>query len=110
MPPAAAEKPEPTAARSLPAPPAPIIANSSTSATAPSPFTAIQPGDPIDSEDVARLMADLIGSDQSVSKDALDSIVEAGDTRFISVLLELIRGRQIGIVGGSYSDYFEATS
>ena len=40
--------------------------------------------------------------------EALQTVLESGDERFVSVFLELMHARQIGIVDGSYSDIIKA--
>jgi hypothetical protein len=56
----------------------------------------------------SKLMSDLISSEQGVADEALQTIEESGDTRFIGVLLEMIRARQLGIVSGSHRGIIEA--
>lgn len=100
-----AEEQSPVLTTVDPTKPPPNIADSSTSVLAPAPIATIQPGGSFDDEEAARIMTALIGSDQDASQAALDSILETRDTRFVAVLIELIRGRQIGLVGGNFSDY-----
>jgi hypothetical protein len=57
---------------------------------------------------VARYLDDFAGDSPARIEEALNTIRESGDTRFISVLIELMRGRQIGVVEGPYGDYIEA--
>ncbi len=56
---------------------------------------------------VAELLADLLNTNGPPAE-ALETILDSGDRRFVSVLLELMRARQIGLSGGSYSDIIEA--
>ena len=49
---------------------------------------------------VAGLLADLVSNNEEKINGALDTITEAGDNRFISVLIELIRAREIGLILG----------
>jgi hypothetical protein len=56
----------------------------------------------------ARFLQDLAGDDPARIQEALSTIRESGDERFVSVLIELMRGRQIGIVGGPYSEIIGA--
>ena len=53
---------------------------------------------PISDEEAAQLMQDLIGTDPDLIQDALVRIVSQSDQRFVSVLIELFRGSQIGLV------------
>lgn len=53
-------------------------------------------------------MYDLIEDDESSSRAAMEAILEAGDTRFVSVFLELMRAQQVGIAGGSIEETVEA--
>lgn len=39
--------------------------------------------------------------------EALQTVLESGDERFVAILLEIMRARQIGIVEGSYNDIIE---
>ncbi len=39
---------------------------------------------------------------------AIEMLLEAGDQRFVSVLLELMRARQIGLIEGSYEEIVDA--
>ncbi len=50
----------------------------------------------------SKLMSDLISDEQGVVNEALQTIEESDDTRFIGVLLEMMRARQLGIVSGSH--------
>ena len=95
----------PTAAPigSEPSIPAPLIAVSPTEPPLPIAIAALSPGDPLSDEDVATLLVELASSDTSEADDALESILEAKDIRFISVLIELMRGRELGIARGTYS-------
>jgi hypothetical protein len=88
--------------------PAPVIAESPTQAPQPLPLPTVPPGAPFGDEDARNLMAELSTSDQASVDEALSSILEAGDTRFIAPLIEIMRGRQLGIVGGNYNVYVEA--
>lgn len=63
--------------------------------------------DRLSDEEVAALLATLLDRNGPSSK-ALDEIVEAGDDRFVSVLLELMRARQIGLVEGTYEGIIKA--
>ncbi len=69
--------------------------------------TAIAPdpdaGSQLPAEDVAALLAPA-----GPSAAAIETLLEAGDQRFVSVLLELLRARQIGLIQGSYSDIVDA--
>ena len=52
----------------------------------------------IDDEEARTLMFNLTDSSPNKVDAALAQILEAGDQRFIAVLIELLRGRQIGLV------------
>ena len=53
------------------------------------------------------VVADLLDPDGPTAA-AIETLLEAGDQRFVSVLLELMRARQIGLIEGSYSDIVDA--
>jgi len=53
------------------------------------------------------VVADLLDPDGPTAA-AIETLIEAGDQRFVSVLLELMRARQIGLIEGSYSDIVDA--
>ena len=72
------------------------------------PAEAAAPADShLPDETAVELLADLLDEDDPPAA-ALETIFEAGDQRFVSVLLELMRARQIGIIDGSYSDIINA--
>ena len=48
-------------------------------------------------EQAAQILSDLGGRDQEAGSRALAAVLEAQDTRFISVLLEILRGTEIGM-------------
>lgn len=75
-------------ATSLPAP-------TSTTSTAEPPSQTITP---IAEEDIPPLLQDLLAAEADVAEEALQRMKESGDERFISVLLELYRARQLGLV------------
>jgi hypothetical protein len=58
-------------------------------------------------ETVSELLADLLDVD-GPPDGTLETILDAGDQRFVSVMLELMRARQIGIIGGDYGDIIDA--
>ena len=58
-------------------------------------------------DQVDQLLTEFIDPDGQVGE-SLATILESGDQRFVAVLLELLRARQIGIVGGPYGDYIAA--
>ena len=58
-------------------------------------------GAPISDEESGTLLAAVEGSSRDAARDAIERIVEAGDRRFVAVLIELIRASQIGIAGPS---------
>ncbi|GJM41635.1 MAG: hypothetical protein DHS20C20_19170 [Ardenticatenaceae bacterium] len=59
--------------------------------------TAVDTG-PIDDDEARALMFNLSEGSSSDAQAALDRILAAEDERFVSVLIELMRGRQIGLV------------
>jgi len=78
-----------------------------TSSVAPDPtVTASVPAELPDST-VSDLLSDLLNVDGPPAE-ALETILESGDQRFVSVLLELMRARQIGLISGSYVDIIGA--
>lgn len=91
-----------------PTQPAPVVANSPTQAPLSFPPATLPPGDLLDDEEVARLLVELASPNQSEADEALESIVQAKDIRFISVLIELMRGRELGITAGTYSQIINA--
>jgi hypothetical protein len=85
----------------------PIIAAASEPLTAPTPLP-VPAGNPLTDELATRFMYDLISSDFDNSEEILATVVESGDTRFVAVLIELIRARQLTIIRGSSSRYVAA--
>ena len=53
---------------------------------------------PIDNEEANALMFNLSEGSSSDAQNALDRILAANDQRFVSVLIEIMRARQIGLV------------
>ncbi len=74
-----------------------------------SPGSSSMPGDAIGDIEAGNLMRDLLYRKDEAPA-ALQRILEAGDERFTAVLIELIRGQQIGIVLSELAgeDYLEA--
>lgn len=71
-------------------------------------FTTATDGESSSASD-HRLLDNLLSDDQSVAQAALDEILEANDERFISVLIELMRANEIGILSGAgYANHVEA--
>jgi hypothetical protein len=63
----------------------------------------------LDGDTARQLMDQLIMRDEELARLALEQIQESGDERFVPVLLELLRGLQIGLpVNLSYVDTIEA--
>lgn len=61
------------------------------------------------SEEVKRLLTALLSDDQSTASAALDEILERNDTRFVGVLIELMRANEIRILNGAgYANHVEA--
>jgi hypothetical protein len=71
------------------------------------PTTATVPAAQLADDTAAELLAELLDVDGPPAE-ALEMILESGDQRFVAVLLELMRARQIGVIGGSYSDIISA--
>ena len=60
------------------------------------------------SEEVKRLLTALLSDDQSTASAALDEILERNDTRFVGVLIELMRANEIRILNGAgYANHVE---
>jgi hypothetical protein len=55
------------------------------------------PAEALTDERVAQILADLGGRDRGAGDRALAEVLAAQDTRFISVLLEILRGTEIGM-------------
>jgi hypothetical protein len=62
---------------------------------------------PMTNEEVNEVMEVLLDPN-GPEKETVDRILESGDERFVSVLLELMRARQIGIIVGSYDRIIDA--
>jgi hypothetical protein len=54
----------------------------------------------IDAEEARQLMYDLGGRDRELGAQALEAVLAAQDSRFIPVLLEILRGAQVGMFLG----------
>jgi hypothetical protein len=52
---------------------------------------------PLSEGEAIELMVALSGSERGASNSAMEQVLEAADQRFISVFIELLRGRQLGI-------------
>jgi hypothetical protein len=63
---------------------------------------------PFDPNEARDLMDDLISNDQDVARDALEMLQVRADKRFVSVLIELMRAAQIGLIRGV--GYLETSS
>ncbi len=59
-----------------------------------------EPSMPIDDQEAARLMYALSGGEAQAVREAQAAILEAGDSRFIPVYIELFRAYQIGLLRG----------
>ena len=55
------------------------------------------PAEVLTDDQAAQILADLGGRNQQAGSRALAAVLEAQDTRFISVLLEILRGTEIGM-------------
>ncbi len=53
---------------------------------------------PLDDDETAELLQTLLTANAKDGQEAIDRVVAANDLRFVSVLLELVRARQIGLV------------
>jgi hypothetical protein len=62
---------------------------------------------PMTDEEVNEVM-DVLLDPNGPEKDTVDRILESGDERFVAVLLELMRARQIGLIVGSYDRIIDA--
>ena len=59
--------------------------------------------------DAARLMTLLLDGTTAEAREALETILSAGDTRFTAVLIELLRASQIGLTTGTgYQESIQA--
>ncbi|MCI0395555.1 MAG: DUF3179 domain-containing protein [Chloroflexi bacterium] len=88
--------------------PEPIIAGPAATIPPATPLS-LPAGNPLPDELATQLMFDLSASGEpAAAGEARQTILEAGDTRFVAVFLELMRARQIGIVSSSYADTIEA--
>ena len=68
--------------------------------------TVISPtGRTLPDEIAAQLLTDLVSSNDEKIDAALDRIVEAHDQRFTSVIVELLRAREIGLILGDSSRF-----
>ena len=52
-------------------------------------------------------IAELLDPDGPTTE-AIEMLLEAGDQRFVAVLLELMRAQQIGLIEGSYEEIIDA--
>jgi hypothetical protein len=85
-----------------------VIAEPGTALIPPTPIPVLV-GEKMLSDDAAsKLMSDLVSSESGKVDEALQTIKESDDTRFIAVLLEMMRARQLGIVSGSHRGIIEA--
>jgi hypothetical protein len=67
--------------------------------TNPPPSAAPLPaGEPVSDAEAAQLLQDLLTFSSDDASEAISRIQETGDTRFIAVLIELLRARQIGLI------------
>jgi len=74
-------------------------------AASPTPVSSPPAGDRLPDDLATQFMDDLSGSNQQLAEEALATIRETGDTRFVAVMIELMRARQIGVLSGPYSEY-----
>lgn len=86
----------------------PIVAEPAGPVTTHSPLPTVPAGNRLPDELANQFLFDLSGGQPSAADEARQTILESGDARFIAAFLELMRARQIGIVGGSYEGYIEA--
>ncbi|MGD2157048.1 MAG: DUF3179 domain-containing protein [Anaerolineales bacterium] len=61
---------------------------------------------PIPDTETAQLMDILANQSGEKAQEAVDTILNANDSRFISVFIELLRGHQLAIVPGTRQDLF----
>lgn len=57
-----------------------------------------RPANQVSDKDAPQIMNDLLGIDEAKAQAALARVLEVGDSRFVSVLIELIRARQVGVI------------
>ncbi len=69
--------------------------------TAPSVAPKNMPEVRLADEQAIQLMSTLSDGSETQARDALAAVVAAGDSRFIAVLIELLRANQIGILDGA---------
>ncbi|HIP70146.1 MAG TPA: DUF3179 domain-containing protein, partial [Anaerolineae bacterium] len=73
-----------------------------------SPPAAPPTGAPVNDKEAAQLLQDLLTSSSGDAGEAIARIQETGDARFIPVLIELLRARQIGLYRGlGYAEIIE---
>ncbi len=93
--------------------PSPVALPAATATATPLPPTPISlrpipAGSPLPEETVAEYLDTLLTGGLSDLQTVTARIVDAGDTRFVAVYLELLRARQLGLVFGDYRDYLAA--
>lgn len=74
----------------------------------PIPLRPIPAGSPLPEATVADYLETFLTGGLSDLQTVTARIVDAGDTRFVAVYLELLRARQLGLVFGDYRDYLAA--
>lgn len=67
-------------------------------ATATRPPVTPSAGTPVSDEEAAQLLQDLLVTDSNDGIEAILRIRDTGDSRFIPILMELLRARQIGLI------------
>ena len=73
--------------------------------------TAPGTASPIRDKEARQLMDQLAGSDGEIARTALERVIEARDSRYVSIFIELMRGRQVEIIDipqELYTDYVDA--
>lgn len=60
--------------------------------------TASGTASPIRDKEARQLMEQLSGPDEEIARVALERVLEAKDSRYVSVFIELMRGRQVEII------------
>ena len=102
--------PRPATATSEPAP----TATAEREATTPAPGVSEaqptpRPASTLPPDVAQRFMDDLLlATEPGRQVEAVQTIVESGDTRFVAVFVELVRARQMEIISGPYRTYVEA--
>ena len=77
------------------------VDRSDSTAAIPTLSLAVDSGTPLPDDEAERLMYVLALAMQPEFQQAIDTILDAGDRRFVSVFIELMRANQIGLLGST---------